>query len=252
MIQIRNLCTKDIPQALDLITDAFLHRKEPTCYHLQNQNEDAFRFHTLCYLKQACDNHEALSYVAIDVSNNDRVVGISLNRDYTYKVPKDLKLKHAQIAMKHNQLNYFKLMIEEAKEIDKVFVNTIRSDIKNQISLSNLSGDIFYIYMVAVDSNYQRQGIVTKLVKSSIEKAKELNYKICYFQASNEWSKRCFIRNNFQIINKLNYRSWEFPKDSNKYPKAYVAEETGFDSIYTLILPLQKGLNLSFTTKAKL
>ena len=249
-VKIKTLRTEHVLQAIGLLSNAFLHRKEPTCYHLQNKSEDAFRYQTLCYLNETCKT--GLSFVAVDTDDNNKVVGVCLNRDYTYKVPKDSKYTFSKIAAKNNQSDYFKMMIEEAKDIDKPFVDAIRNDKQQQISLNYLSGDVFYIYMVGVHKDYQRKGIITDLVKYSVDKGKKLNYKICYFQASNEWSKRCFVRNNFKIINKMDYKTWEYPKGSNKYPKAFIVGETGFASIYTLIFPLKKDLKLSFEKRAKL
>ena len=64
-IEIKVFGPEHIFEALDLLSDAFLRQKEPTAYHLNNKNEDAFRYQTLCYMNETYDYHLLLLILII-------------------------------------------------------------------------------------------------------------------------------------------------------------------------------------------
>ena len=221
---------KHVEDAANVICDAFLTRKEPTQYALQNQNNDAFKYSVLYYLTNLIEANTC--FVAVDTQNNNKVVGVVVNHDYTFKVSKEFGNNFKRIANKHNQMNIYKLNYKIGQELRIPFIKAIKN---NQELNQKRFGDILYIYMVAIHKDYGKKGIVTNLVKTSIENAKKLNYKLVFVETSNLWSKRCFMKNSFQVFNAIKYKNWEYPKGSNKYPMKAAAKQTGFNYISLLI-----------------
>ena len=98
--------------------------------------------------------------------------------------------------------------------------------------------------MIAIDGDYQQRGVSTGLLKYSIDSiAIPRGYEYAFSEATNEYSCNGFIKCGFNIIAKLKYETWEYPPNSNKYPKRDIANKTGFHYIYLVDRKLKPNIS---------
>eukprot|EP01084_Bolivina_argentea_P120491 213592_1 len=225
------LCPTHTRESIYVLADAFLNRNEPVCSH----------FHPYSYTKRLSyfinkTANNGLSSVAIDTMNNNKVIAVCFNEDYHDKTSPQFLKSFEKLIESNNETNDYKLMYQMV------------DDLRNKTKIINYSNTnkLYYISLIAIARDYENRGISTKLLKWSIENiAIPRGYKYAFSECTNEYSKQLFVNNGFDVITKLKYGNWEYPKKSNRFPKRDIANKTGFHYMYLV----HKSLINSKTSK---
>ena len=144
--------------ALELVLDAFLDRKEPVIYHFRD-----IRYIFRKYLENEIKETIESGLSAVVLNNDNQLIGVCLNKDF-YAPNSEWKKQFYENLKEIGQYHYFDLL---HKLVDKLYYNSnIEADIKNSIKNKNIKniGNVYYISYIATSKLYLKQGISTKLL----------------------------------------------------------------------------------------
>ena len=221
------LSSRHARESVNILADAFLNRNEPVCSH----------FHPYSYIKRLTyfvdtTIQNGLSCVAIDTTRNNKVVAVCLNEDGNDEISPQFAKYFNNLIQQNNETDDYKLMYKMVEDLRNKS-GAIEQEIKTKKT--------YYISLIAIDREYENKGISTDLLKYCIDSiAIPMGYEYAFSEATNEYSMKCFLKSGFNIIGTLDYDNWEYPANSNKYPKRKIANKTGFHTMYLVDKHLTK------------
>eukprot|EP01084_Bolivina_argentea_P258385 435584_1 len=230
--QMNQLCAetlseRHIDEATNTLLDAFLTRNEPEAYKLQPYKE-TFKFRTSYFVERTCK--DGLSVVMVDDNNRNTVAGVQICYDlYDEICPKFITELQTRQNTNAEQAALWKEKSAKLQELQIPLAEHMK-----QYTKYERVGEIFHIMMLAVHKDYINQQVGTKLVKACLQTAKEKGYKYVFVDATSEMSQKVYSKNDFKILNQIDYKTWEYPKGSNTYPMKSISDITGFDTHYLL------------------
>lgn len=131
----------------------------------------------------------------------------------------------------------FNLMRLFDPEIVNELVKQWKAERKEQNELK--IGQILECQLTAVHADYLHCGVGTALKKKMIAIAKEHKYKYIVSEATNDYSQGQNKKIGFKVEKKIDYKTFECPKESGKYPWKAVSDETGFTKLCLMVYTLK-------------
>ena len=173
------------------------------------------------------------SNVAVEMDTN-KVIGVVVSDDQTDKMPHTL-IQKLMVDLKKQYCANWEIIFAFLDEL------TLKFQMEKEKTKEWTKGTILHLNMSAVHKDYQRCGVVTALKNNLVDIANDNGFKYILSEAVIGHSQKQNLKigqNGFKIVDELYHEKWEYPKQSGKYPLAFVVEETGFDKaccmIYTL------------------
>lgn len=135
---------------------------------------------------------KGMSTVAVDTTSG-RIVGCCLNKDFTMQPMEDGESHSDTLAV-------FDLVDE---------LDDTAPELKTLAP-----GDMFHVYILAVDSDYKKQHIGDLLVQEAEKLAREGNFKQSIAEVTGPVSQHIFIdKCDYQEIGRVNYKEYSFNGD---------------------------------------
>jgi len=209
-----------LDSAVDILVDAFTTRTEPACYSLSSRSFRVFAAH---YLKDAA--RDKLSVVA---TVNDKVVGVCFNNDLA-EPEADGFLEQMQALDYYGYSILFQILDDlDVKLVDEMTKKQLMS-----------KGNVFHVYMIAVDGQFGQRGIGKQLLRESVDIAKQRGFKYAMAEVTNDYSMKAFKKSGFEVYDTISYPDWQYPAESGVCPYKGIAKITGFNTLYSMTLELQ-------------
>lgn len=180
--EIRPLCAEDYDQVVFLLNNSFF-RDEPLAKCLQVTETLQFAKNTVeVCIKQQC------SFVAWDTETN-QIIGACLNEVCHRSV------REQEVNEPNEQVRFILQLFTYMHNKLDVF-DRLKSD------------TLFHVFILSVDKVARGHGLASRLIGKSIERARDLQLKGAYAEASNVYSLNCFKQQQFEVIDEVKYTEY--------------------------------------------
>ncbi|ETO00331.1 hypothetical protein RFI_37113 [Reticulomyxa filosa] len=234
IVEYRLLRPNEVAQALKLLSDAFQHGAipDPPNSLLSHRLFTDIYYH---WLEQLCKKNTHLCAVH---KYSGEVVGLCCGEDYADV--DEISYDSVFLDVKKEKPSLEELM-QLCYDLRKAFVDHERTH-----------GHVWYIEMMAVDSRYRNLGIVTQLIKQSVELAKSLksqkSFHVVFAESNSDISLKCFKKCGFECRREIKYKDWESPKGSGRFPLKRYGQIPLYDT-FRLVFPIDNHFERSTKTK---
>ena len=191
-IEIRLMNDEHRDQVFELVIDTFF-RDEPLNRCLEfDIPEEPIEFTDWIISSSVRDQ---CSFVAVD-RQIEKVIGVVLNQ-----------IEHRPNLDDQDCFNETKFQSEKLRYVFNVLHSVHRNiDLFDQMKTDQL----LHIAIVAIDVNYRGLRLTEKLIRSSIERAKnDLHLVGAYAEATSSFSSRAFLKQGFQIYDEIIYAKFD-------------------------------------------
>ena len=224
--RIELLQKQHVQEALDIVSDAFLTRKEPICIGADIDIPSVWKPYPEYFIMHSLKT--GYSNVAIEMNTN-KVIGVVIAADEMNELPESVVKSLYKLNDEYH--GNWRLIFK--------FFDDLNLDFVEKMKLQNewQQGVMLHLCLSAVHKDYRRKGVVTALKKNLIQIARNNGFRYIVSEATNTFSQNQNLKIGFKIMkeNTIYYETWEYPQNSGIYPIKSVVKQTGFNKACIMV-----------------
>ena len=96
------------------------------------------------------------------------------------------------------------------------------------------------MWLVATHKDYLRRHLVSELIEKSVINAKKMGFKYAIAECTSDSSINAFKGHGFKVWNTVEYKNFEFPKNSGKFPLKQFEDSVNRTKLCLVVMELEE------------